>query len=149
MVYQSGCTVAVAPVRLIITIWSRAIPAAVRKLPVTIIRSPAGVTPDSRGPIGALAPEPVLWWSATVMSMNGSSAPVVALRVTSWPWLTPAILVKKPPMNSRLFGSISIVSMPPLVDGALNDVTAWPVFTLSSWMWLGPLLLILVKSPAT
>ena len=74
---------------------------------------------------------------------------MVALRVASWPWVTPAILVKKPPMNSRLPGSSSIVSMPPLVDGALNDVTAWPVFTLSSWMWLGPLLLILVKSPAT
>jgi hypothetical protein len=39
--------------------------------------------------------------------------------------------------------------MPPLVDGALNDATASPVFTLSSWMWLGPLSLTLVKSPAT
>ena len=83
------------------------------------------------------------------MSMNGSSAPVVALRVASWPWVTPPILVKKPPMNSRLLGSSSIVSMPPLVDGALNDVTAWPVLTLISWRWLGPLPLILVKSPAT
>ena len=52
-------------------------------------------------------------------------------------------------MNSRLLGSSSIVSMPPLVDGALNDVTAWPVLTLISWRWLGPLPLILVKSPAT
>ena len=101
-------------------------------------------------PMGAWAPVPLLlWWPDTVMFTNGSSAPVVALRVPIWPWLTPAILVKKPPMNSRLLGSSSIVSMPPLVDGALNDVTASPVVTLSSWMWFGPLLLIFVKSPAT
>ena len=52
-------------------------------------------------------------------------------------------------MNSRLSGSSSIVWMLPLVDGALNDVTAWPVFTSISCRWLGPLSLILVKSPAT
>ena len=91
----------------------------------------------------------MLTWPDTVTFTNGSRSPVAALRVPIWPWVTPAILVKKPPMKSRLLGSISIVSMPPLVDGALNDVTACPVFTLSSWMWLGPLLLILVKSPAT
>ncbi len=52
-------------------------------------------------------------------------------------------------MKSRFPGSSSIVSMPPLVDGALNEAMAWPVIVLISWTWLGPLLLILVKSPAT
>ena len=83
--YQSDRTVAVGVVRSIITIWSRATPPTVRKLPVTTSRSPLGVTPDSRGPIGARAPAPVLWRFAVVMFMKGSSAPVVAFRVASWP----------------------------------------------------------------
>ena len=125
VVYQFVATTPVGPVRSSITIWSRVSPPTVRKLPITTRRSPSGVSPDSRGPTGAWAPVPVLlWWPDTAMSRNGSNAPVVAFRVASWPRATPPILLKKPPMNSRLPGSISMVWMPPLVDGALKLVTA-------------------------
>jgi hypothetical protein len=62
VVYQVVDTAAVAPVRSSITIWSRASPPTVRKFPVTTIRSPLGVTADSRMPTGACAPLPVLLW---------------------------------------------------------------------------------------
>jgi hypothetical protein len=108
------------------------------------------VTPDSRGPTGAWAPDPLLLWCpATARSRKGSTAPVVAFKVARAPCAALPIRLKKPPMNSRSFGNSSMVSMPPFVDGALNDDTARPVLTLISWRWFGPTPLIFVKSPAT
>ena len=71
------------------------------------------------------------------MLMKGSSGPVVALRLRGWP-VGPGDLGEEAADEQAVARESSIVSMRQLVDGALNDVTVWPVFTLSSWTWSGP-----------